>query len=115
LGLFDFLADGLKIKRNRMGNIALGCLVALPTLFFVLTMERCFLRALDSSGGIGDALLNGLFPALMLWRGRYKENLFSEYRTFGGKPLIIVIIFYSLFVFTIELLGKFNVIGSLGG
>lgn len=115
LGLFDFLADGLKIKRNRVGNIALGLLVALPTLFFALQMERCFLRALDSSGGIGDALLNGLFPALMLWIGRYKENLVSEYKTPGGKPVIILIMLYSLFVFTIELLGKFNLIVSLGG
>lgn len=115
LGLFDFLADGLKIKRTRLGNIALGLLVACPTLFFALQMERCFLRALDSSGGIGDAILNGLFPALMLWIGRYKENLPAEFRTPGGKPLIIAVIVFALFVFVIEMLGKFNVIVSLGG
>jgi tyrosine-specific transport protein len=115
LGLFDFLADGLKIKRTRLGNIALGLLVAGPTLFFSLKLERCFLRALDSSGGIGDAILNGILPALMLWLGRYRHNLVSEYRTFGGKPLIVVVIIYALFVFSIELLGKFGVIVSLGG
>ena len=114
LGLFDFLADGLKIKRTQLGKIALGLLVAVPTLFFALTMENCFLRALDASGGIGDALLNGLFPALMLWIGRYRDGLKSEYRTPGGKPLIIAISAYALFVFTVELLGKFGYIVSLG-
>lgn len=115
LGLFDFLADGLKIKKNQLGNIALGLLVALPTLFFVLKMENCFLQALDSSGGIGDALLNGLFPALMIWIGRYREKLKSEYQTPGGKPVIVLVICFALFVFTIEILGKFGLIISLGG
>lgn len=115
LGLFDFLADGLKIKRTTIGNIALGLLVAVPTLFFALQMERCFLRALDASGGIGDALLNGLIPALMLWVGRYRRHLLSELRTPGGKGLIILIIVYSLFVFTVEVLGKLGLVVSLGG
>jgi tyrosine-specific transport protein len=115
LGLFDFLADGLKIRRGKMGNLALGLLVAFPTLFFTLTMENCFLRALDSSGGIGDSLLNGLFPAMMLWIGRYKQNLSSEFRTPGGKPLIVAVIAYALFVFGVEMLGKFDFIVSLGG
>lgn len=115
LGLFDFLADGLRIKRTPMGNITLGLLVALPTLFFALSMERIFLRALDSSGGIGDAILNGLFPALMLWIGRYHEKMESEFRTPGGKPLIIIAMIYAVFVFTIEMLGQFGVIVSLGG
>lgn len=115
LGLFDFLADGLKIKRTQIGNFALGFLVAVPTLFFALTMERCFLRALDSSGGIGDAILNGLFPALMLWIGRYRDQLTSDYTLPGGRPLIVAIIAYSLFVFTVEMLGKFGLIVSLGG
>ncbi|MCH9625345.1 MAG: Tyrosine-specific transport protein [Chlamydiales bacterium] len=115
LGLFDFLADGLKIKRSRLGNISLGLLIAIPTLFFAIRMENAFLTALDSSGGIGDAILNGLFPALMLWVGRYQQNLHSEYRTPGGKPLIICAIGYALFVFVIELLGQFGLIVSLGG
>jgi len=115
LGLFDFLADGLKIKRTQLGKIALGFLVAFPTLFFVLTMENCFLKALDSTGGIGDSLLNGLFPALMLWIGRYRDQLTSEYRVPGGKPLLVAIMAYALFVLTVELLGKFGFIVSLGG
>jgi tyrosine-specific transport protein len=61
LGLFDFLADGFNIKKERWGAVSLGLLVAAPTLFFALTVQKVFLNALDSTGGIGDALLNG-FP-----------------------------------------------------
>lgn len=109
LGLFDFLADGLKIKRQGWGHLNLGLLVALPVLFFALTLEKIFLKALDMSGGIGDAILLGLMPALMLWVGRYRLGLKSEFQTPGGKPLIVAIICYSLFVFTIEILTRFGV------
>lgn len=115
LGLFDFLADGLKIKKEKVGAFSLGLLVAVPTLFFALNFERIFLKALDTSGGIGDSILNGLFPALMLWIGRYYKNYQSEYQMPGGKPLIAGVICYALFVFVIELLGKTGVIPSLGG
>ncbi len=115
LGLFDFLADGLRIKREKWGNIALGILVAVPTIFFALTFEKVFLRALDSSGGIGDSILNGFMPALMLWVGRYRKNMVSDYRMPGGKPLILFVMIYAAFVFVIEVLGKLGFIISLGG
>ncbi len=113
LGLFDFLSDGLKISRKGLGSIALGLLVAGPTLFFAISMEKVFLTALDSSGGIGDAILNGLMPSLMLYIGRYKMNLQSDYRIPGGKGIIYLAIVYALFVFTIEILGKFGIILSI--
>lgn len=115
LGLFDFLSDGLQIEEKKWGKVALGLLVAVPTLIFALSMERVFLRALDTSGGIGDAILNGLFPALMVWVGRYRMGMISESRVPGGKLLLIFVMIYALFVFSIEILGKFNVIASLGG
>ncbi len=114
LGLFDFLADGLKIARDKWGNVTLGLLVAAPTLFFALALEKVFLLALDTSGGIGDSILNIFFPALMLWVGRYHKNLHSDYRIPGGRSVIVLAMAYALFVLTIELLGKFGVIVSLG-
>lgn len=113
LGLFDFLADGFKIKRNKVGNLLLGLLVAVPILFFVFTYKRVFLSALDSSGGIGDSILNGMMPASMLWIGRYKMKLSSEYQIPGGKPFIVCVFAYAVFVFIIEILGKCGVIFSL--
>ncbi len=106
LGLYDFLADGLKIKKTGWGNISLGLLIAVPTLFFSTTMERVFLATLDASGGIGDALLNGLIPALMLWIGRYRKNYVSEIYIPGGKKGILCVMAYSLLVFGVEIFQK---------
>lgn len=113
LGLYDFLADGLKISRRKRGKLALGLLIALPTLFFALRLERVFLLALDASGGIGDSLLNGILPAMMLWSCRYYKQLPSTFQAPGEKKLIICVFIGASLVLTIELLGKFGVIPSL--
>ena len=110
LGLFDFLSDGLKIKEKGWGNVALGFLVAIPVLFFALKLERVFLCALETSGGVGDSILNGIFPALMVWIGRYHKKMRSEYKVFGGRTLLIIIVIYFLSIFVMELLDKFNVV-----
>lgn len=114
LGLFDFLADGLKIKHTRWGNVLLGFLVAAPTLFFAVHFENIFLLALDISGGIGDAILTGLMPALMVWVGRYRGKLTSSNRVPGGKPVLLIAICYSLLVFFIEVFGKVGWLPALG-
>ena len=115
MGLFDFLSDGLKIPKVRWGALLLGLLIVVPTLLFALNLEQIFLLALDVSGGIGDTILNAVIPASMLLVGRYKRHYTSDVRIFGGKPLIFVVIAYALLVFSLEILGKFGVIRSLGG
>lgn len=100
MGLFDFLADGLRIKKNFQGKVLLTLLIALPTLFFALNFERAFLVALDTSGGYGDTILNGIMPAAMVWIGRYRLGLKSVLPTPGGKITLIAvsIVFASAFL-----------------
>ena len=66
MGLFDFLADGCHIPKNRKGRVMLTSLVLIPSLLFAIFYERAFLEALDISGGFGDTLLNGIMPLLMM-------------------------------------------------
>ncbi len=115
MGLFDFLADGLKIPKVRWGAVLLGILIVVPTLLFALNVKQIFLLALDMSGGVGDTILNAFLPALMLWIGRYRRGYQSEVKIFGGRPLILLVMCYALFVFAFEILGKFGVVKSLGG
>ena len=91
LGLFDFLADGLKIQKKGWGNLILGLLIAVPTYFCATYFERIFLVALDATGGFGDSILNGILPVLMVWIGRYHLNYQGPYKLIGGKPLLIVL------------------------
>lgn len=103
LGLFDFLADGLKIKKAGMGNLALGLLIVIPTMICATYFERAFLVALDISGGFGDSILNGLIPVLMVWIGRYHLGLGKEGQAWlpGGRPMLAAL--FAFFLFTLGL------------
>lgn len=89
LGLLDFLADGLKIKKTVGGRLILAALIFLPPLAISLYDPDLFIIALRYAGGIGCALLLGLLPILMVWRGRYILKFKSQYALFGGRPLLL--------------------------
>jgi tyrosine-specific transport protein len=106
LGLFDFLADGLKIRKKGSGKLLLGLLIVVPTLICATQFERVFLVALEISGGFGDSILNGLIPVLMIWIGRYHLKLDKEasFRLPGGKPLLISLFVFFLCTLSLEIL-----------
>lgn len=95
LGLFDFLADGLKKRKKGRDALLLIAIIALPVLYFALNFERVFLVAMDLSGGIGDSLLSGMIPVAMLWVGRYYKNREGLRFMPGGKfALAVIFLFY---------------------
>ncbi|MGA8165045.1 MAG: aromatic amino acid transport family protein [Waddliaceae bacterium] len=103
LGLIDFLADGLQIEKDKRGKCWLFCLVFIPPLVFAILYPHIFLSALNYAGGFGCALLLGLLPILMVWSGRYHLQLPSTFSLPGGKPLLLLLIFFVLFVVGLEL------------
>ncbi len=107
LGLFDFLADGLKITKKGMGSVVLGFLVAAPTIFFTLSYPRAFLVAMETSGGFGDALLIGIMPVMMVWIGRYHMAIKAKYRVSGGKLFLVLVFLFYAFVFFMEFREQF--------
>jgi tyrosine-specific transport protein len=110
LSLTDFLADGLKIKKNRTGRVFLYMMVFVPPLIFTLTDPRAFLSALEYAGAFGVVVLLGLLPALMVWSGRYRLRLKSSFKTPGGKIALIAVILISLGVIGIEIANKAGLI-----
>lgn len=97
VGLRDFLADGLKIDKNRNGKLFLCGLIFLPPLTIAILYPHVFLTALDYAGGFGCALLLGLFPILMVWAGRYHLGLKEEKQLPGGKWLLILLLIFVIF------------------
>lgn len=113
-GLYDFLADGLTIKKQGTGKIILGLLIVIPTIICAISFERVFLVALETSGGFGDSILNGLIPISMVWLGRYRLGLSrpGDFRVAGGKPLLAILFVFFLLVLILTIFiqtGQFTV------
>lgn len=108
-GLIDFLADGLKIEKKRLGKVLIALLIIIPTVIIATQFERVFMIAMDTSGGFGDAVLNGMIPVLMVWVGRYRLGYKSESKTFGGKTLLILVFLFFLGAFGIELIDRLGI------
>jgi tyrosine-specific transport protein len=113
LGLFDFLSDGLKIEKEGWGNVFLGLLVVIPTYICATQFERIFLIALDSSGGYGDTILNGLIPIAMVWIGRYKMGYKGLFKVRGGKALLILTFVFFAFCLMLEILVHLGYLSSV--
>lgn len=96
LGLFDFLADGLRMAKRGLQRLFLGALTFVPPLVIALVYPRVFISALVLAGGIGCALLLGLLPTLMVWVARRRSEP-GPVMVPGGKPLLCV---FGLFVLT---------------
>lgn len=69
LGLFDFLADGLKLKKAGPQGKSTLALTFVPPLIIVLFQPGIYLQAL-SYAGVCCVILLLLLPAAMAWRGR---------------------------------------------
>lgn len=106
LGLLDFWADGLKVKKTEWSKFWLCLLIFVPPLLFAFIHPYVFLMALDYAGGFGCALLLGLLPVLMVWSGRYKMGLKGEYTVSGGRLLLIALISFV----AIELICQFAMV-----
>ena len=99
LGLFDFLADGLNLKkRGAQGKWTLAA-TFVPPLAVVLINPGIYLRAL-SYAGVCCVILLLLLPALMAWRGRRTGTHSGIILVPGGNACLAVII-----VIAIALLG----------
>lgn len=98
LSLYHFIADALTSGKTLWGRFLVTLLTFLPPLCFVLMGSRGFYMALEYAG-IFVAVLLGILPVMMVWSGRYKKGMPSNYRVFGGKLcLIVAAVFFSLVI-----------------
>ncbi|MCK4869927.1 MAG: tyrosine transporter [Gammaproteobacteria bacterium] len=94
--LFDFLSDGFAIDKTVAGKALLALITFVPPFVFVLLYPKGFILAL-SYAGIFVAILHGILPALMVWRGR-KEKIDSRYKVVGGRGVLLLIILISVLI-----------------
>lgn len=102
LSFVDFLADGLKINKDRYGKLLLCCLVLGPPFIFAIVYPKVFLIALKYAGGFGAVILFGILPAAMVWSGRYIKKLETKPLVPGGKALLILVILFACAVMALQ-------------
>lgn len=103
LGIRDFFADGLHIKKNRVGRALLAILTFGPPLLYTIIYPSGFLFALKYAG-ILAAILLIIYPVLMAWRARYVTKIPGKYRMWGGRPLLIFTLLFGAFVVLADIL-----------
>ncbi|MCH9634379.1 MAG: Tyrosine-specific transport protein [Chlamydiae bacterium] len=103
LGLFDFMADGFKIKKSGRGKLLLCAIIFIPPFFFSIAFPGIFLSALNYAGSFGCVTLFVLLPALMVWRKRYHLKQNSSYQAPGGKLALIAIILLGFSIFAVQI------------
>lgn len=97
LSLTHFLEDGFKIKAGAKGKLLSASLTFIPPLFFVFIYPKGFILALDYAG-IFVALLLGILPVLMVWKGRPKHEREALYTVKGGEALFFIPLIAYIFV-----------------
>jgi tyrosine-specific transport protein len=103
IAFVDFLADGLKISKKGWHKFGICLLIFLVPLFITLINPTIFLKALGYAGGIGVALLLGIMPILMVWRGRYKQgHSLAHQQVPGGKFLLVLLFAFAIFELSVE-------------
>lgn len=102
LSLVDFLADGLQGTRWGESRLMLCLMIFLPVLVFSWSQPQVFQRAFAVAGGIGEAVLNGMFPVAMAYVARYYFRAPQTYRFGVGKPVFAVLFVFALATLLLE-------------
>lgn len=104
MSFVDFVIDGLQLSKAAYGR-AISCLIVfLPPFFFSLIYPNIFLTALNYAGAFGAVLLFGVLPVMMVWKGRYIDHSLEKAQVGGGKPLLVLLALFALFIFCMQLI-----------
>lgn len=102
LSFVDFLADGLNVKKTPLGKVILALLVLAPPFICAVIYPTIFLVALNTAGGFGAVILFGILPALMVWHGRYWQKMDSQPLVPGGRPVLLLVIAFAVWVMALQ-------------
>lgn len=102
IGLFDFLADGLALKKSGLQGKWILALTFAPPLAVVLINPGIYLHAL-SYAGICCVILLLLLPALMTWRARKVDPAGGIWIVPGGNLSLMLVALTAIFLLTIAI------------
>lgn len=102
LGLFDLLVDGVNARSIPSHRVGVALLTFVPPFLFACLYPQGFLYALGYAG-VFVAVLHGILPALMVWRGRYHQNKQGDYKAPGSRLMLSAVFIISIVVILAQL------------
>ena len=94
LGLFDYIADLFKLGNDLWGRIKTALVTFLPPLLMSLLYPYGFVTAIGYAG-LAVSIWMIIIPALLV-RASKKKFTQSNYKVFGGKWLIYLVVVFGL-------------------
>ncbi len=109
LAFLDFVADGLKIKKEGIKKVALCMGIFIPPMVVAMLYPDIFIIALEYAGGISCALLFGLLPPVMVWVGRYlKKYEHKNIQLPGGKLVLSVLMLFTFVELILQVMNQIH-------
>ncbi|NHB94023.1 tyrosine transporter TyrP [Photorhabdus cinerea] len=99
LGLFDYIADLFKRRKNATGRLQTGVVTFVPPLLCALYYPN-FVMALTFAA-VALSILALLLPSMLAWRSRQIEQ--TAYRVKGGKPALVLVFLCGIAVIAIQI------------
>lgn len=100
VGLFDFLADGLTLKKTGLQGQGTLALTFIPPLAIVLFNPGIYLRAF-SYAGVCCIVLLLLLPSIMTWRARRVDSTRALQLVPGGNLMLTILVLIAFFLLTL--------------
>jgi tyrosine-specific transport protein len=110
LSLVHFLADGFRVPLNRLWSAFLTLIAVGPPFIAAVLDPTIFIRALEMAGAYSAVILFGVLPATMVWVGRYRQHGIRHQLIPGGRPVLALVIIFSLTVMTLQILHQAEVL-----
>ena len=101
MSLFDFIADGLGVSKNKLGKTIVAIVSFLPPMLIVISKADYFFVVLGYAGAL-VALLLCLLPTIMVLFGRNKGLVTTKKLTNHFE--IALVIGFAILVIVCELL-----------
>jgi tyrosine-specific transport protein len=109
LAFLDFVADGLKIKKEGIKKVALCLGIFIPPMVVAMLYPDIFIIALEYAGGISCALLFGLLPPVMVWIGRYlKKYEHKNIQLPGGKLVLSALMLFTFVELILQVMNQIH-------
>jgi tyrosine-specific transport protein len=99
LCVVDFLADGLNLPKVGWKKLLIHIITFVPPLIIAILYPTAFIVGL-SYAGVCLAVLIIILPAFMVWNGRYRKKMTSNYQVMGGKIPLVLVVLVGLFIIT---------------